>query len=82
MGAKVRPKVRRGAMVRTVAHRTIGRTLALIALVAPIAPSTDYRSYFQLRDLPEAIHPSAVAIRRWRVSSVFAESIHSTYSRL
>src|SRR6267142_833284 len=37
----------------------------------------DYRSYFQLRDLPEAIHPSAVVIRRWRVSSVFAESIQS-----
>src|SRR5258706_13877780 len=38
--------------------------------------------YFQFLDLPEAFHSSAVASRRWRVSSVFAESIHSTYSRL
>src|SRR5882762_8951281 len=40
------------------------------------------RRYFQFRDLPDAIHSSAVAVRRCRVSSVFAESIHSTYSRL
>jgi hypothetical protein len=35
-----------------------------------------------LRDLPDAIHSSAVVRRRWRVSSVFADSIQSTYSRL
>lgn len=37
--------------------------------------------YFQFRCLPSAIHPTAVASRVSRVSSVLAPVIHSTYSR-
>src|SRR5262245_50479710 len=39
-------------------------------------------AYFQLWLLPAAIHSTAVASRRLRVSSVLASVIHSTYSRL
>src|SRR5262249_50833395 len=48
----------------------------------PCRASSQQRAYFQCRDLPSAIHSIAWARRRWRVSSVFASVIHSTYSRL
>ena len=38
--------------------------------------------YFQLRCLPSAIHSTAWSSRRCRVSTVFASTIHWTYSRL
>src|SRR5690606_11401280 len=46
-----------------------------------VAPPQHF-SYFQFRRLPSAIHSMACASRFARVSSRFASTIHSTYSRL
>jgi hypothetical protein len=40
-----------------------------------------YLWYFQLRDLPSAIHSTACFTRAAVVSSRFASAIHSLYSR-